>query len=56
MKSLKPAQPAHTSRSKIGSGDYYGTGIKQKVGRMREDYLNDIIKPSKLKKPPKSLA
>ncbi len=48
---------AHTSNSPYGMGDHYGTGIKQKLGRIREDTLgmNDVT-PNKLKVPPKSLA
>jgi len=45
----------HAASSKIGMGDFHGSGIKQKVGRLRESYV-DIQKPNSLKKPPKSLA
>lgn len=38
-------------------GDNYGTGIKQKIGRVREDTMGwHNLAPKKLKKPPKSLA
>ena len=56
-KSLKRTKEAHTAPTKYGMGDYYGTGIKQKVGIMKRDYLSAT--PSKSKnfgKPPKSLA
>jgi len=45
--------PGKTATTKKGSGDYYGSGIRQKVGKMR-----DIgpVTPSKLKIPPRSLA
>ena len=57
MKSLKPLKNAHTATTKYGMGDNYGTGIKQKLGRMREDSMGMIsLTPKKLKKPPKSLA
>jgi len=57
MKKSKGLKTAHTSNSQIGSGDFYGTGIKQKVGRVREDYINmPSKKPNTIKKPPKSLA
>lgn len=57
MKSLKPLKNAHTAPTKYGMGDNYGTGIKQKLGRMREDSMGMIsLTPKKLKKPPKSLA
>lgn len=48
---------SHVIPTKYGMGDYYGTGIKQKVGRIREDYMGTTsVTPVKLKKPPKSLA
>lgn len=48
---------AHTSNSKIGMGDFYGTGIKQKLGIVKRDYLSATnTKPKKLGKPPRSLA
>ncbi len=56
MKPLKRTNEAHTANTKFGSGDYYGTGIKQKVGRMREDYMSNPISPKKMGEPPKSLA
>jgi hypothetical protein len=56
-KPLKPSKNAHTAASQTPMGDHYGSGIRQKVGRMREDQLG-FTSPSstKLKKPPKSLA
>ncbi len=59
MKGLKPPTPlknAHTSNAKIGMGDYYGTGVKNKVGRMIDGTGMRPVTPSKIKKPPKSLA
>ncbi len=58
MKKVKKLSEAHTSRTQTGSGDYYGTGIKQKVGRIRSSYMTDIsiLNPKKLKTPPKNLA
>jgi hypothetical protein len=47
----------HTSPSKFGMGDHYGTGIKQKIGRMRADSMGMIAATKKkLNKPPRSLA
>jgi hypothetical protein len=47
----------HSSNAKFGMGDYYGTGIKAKVGRVRDDSMGmNAVTPSKLKNPPKSLA
>ena len=56
MKKAKPIKQFHSSSQKVGSGDFYGTGIKQKMGRQRTDYLNDIIPNNKMKNVPKSLA
>ncbi len=60
MKAIKPVKAlknAHTPNAKYGMGDYYGSGIKSKIGRVREDSVGmNPIKKSKLKKPPKSLA
>ena len=57
MKNLKPAKEWHSANQKYGMGDYYGTGIKQKVGRIREDSMGfNNVSDQKLKTPPKSLA
>ncbi len=55
MKKIKPLKNAHTSNSKVGMGDSYGTGIKAKMGKMRVDYINMPSVKSK-KSPPKALA
>ena len=47
----------HTPKSPKGLGDYYGTGIKQPLGRVREDTIGMVhLTPDQLKKPPKSTA
>ena len=57
MKKMKAPKTAHTSNSKIGMGDFYGTGIKNKMGRMRYDSMSMAPKSNKkMGKPPKSLA
>jgi hypothetical protein len=58
MKKAKPIAPktAHTSNTKKGMGDYYGSGMKNPMGRMREGLGMTPVPPSKLKKPPKALA
>lgn len=59
MKSKKnsPRHEWHTAQTKFGMGDYYGTGIKQKIGRLRDSSLDaNPVSKSKLGKPPKSLA
>lgn len=52
----KALKNSHTSNSKIGMGDFYGTGIKQKMGRARDVMGMSPPTAAKLKKPPKKLA
>ena len=57
MKKIKGLKNAHTANTKFGMGDYQGSAIKAKVGRMREDSVGmRQVSPKKLKKPPKALA
>lgn len=57
MSKIKSVTSAHTSKSKIGMGDNYGSGIKQKVGIIKRDYLNSSESlAKKYGKPPRSLA
>ena len=56
MKKVKSNQSAHTSNSKMGMGDYYGTGVKQKVGRIVSNFDSAPVSNKKMGKPPKSLA
>ena len=53
--STKPIKQTHTSRSKMGSGDFYGQAVKQKVGRAKDIMLETPTKKN-TKTPPKSLA
>jgi hypothetical protein len=55
---VKTNKQNHTSNSKTGMGDYYGVGIKQKEGTIRDMYLPNInpFSSEKMGKPPKSLA
>lgn len=47
---------AHTANTKYGMGDNYGTGIRAKLGRMREDSVGaHYMTPKKFKVPPKSV-
>ena len=55
-KVLKAARNAHTANTKHGMGDYYGTGIKNPVGKIRSVMGFAQSTPKSLKKPPKSLA
>jgi hypothetical protein len=69
MKMLKPGQTTHTAKPKkssgdwhvshtsMGMGDNYGSGIKNPLGKMRDDSMGmTAVTPKKLKKPPRSLA
>lgn len=52
----KRTKEAHTSTAKIGQGDWYGSAIKNPVGKPRDVMGMSQMPKSKLKKPPKSLA
>lgn len=56
MKPMKKTKEWHSSNAKIGSGDYYGTGVRNPVGTIQRDYLNGSTSKPKKMKPPKSLA
>ena len=47
---------SHTANTKYGMGDNYGTGIRQKIGRVRE-YSPSVVELSKkqLGTPPRSV-
>ena len=47
---------AHTAKSPKGMGDYYGTGITAKIGKVRENFMAPQEVARNLKKPPRSLA
>lgn len=55
MKKSQPTKNAHTANTKFGMGDFYGTGIKAKSGRVRSELGKRPVAPNKVK-PPKSLA
>lgn len=53
----KPYKFSHTAGSQKGLGDYYGTGVRAKLGRVRDDTMGmHQLTPESLKKSPKSLA
>ena len=56
MKRVKGLKEAHTSNSKMGMGDHYGSGIKNPVGKIRDVMGIGNIKSKRLSKAPKSLA
>jgi hypothetical protein len=45
----------HVSHSSMGMGDYYGTGIRAKIGTMIEGTGMQEIPKNKLKTPPTSV-
>jgi len=54
---MKPLREAHTPNTKKGMGDYYGTSIKNPVGKMRSDSVGmSRVSTPGLKKPPRKLA
>jgi hypothetical protein len=55
-KKTKRYRFAHTNQSQSGLGDYYGTGIVAKIGKMRSGLGMQTLIPKELKKPPKTLA
>ena len=50
---VKGIKQFHTDSKKSGMGDFYGTGLKNKTGSMRDSYMSPKPKKSL---PPKSLA
>ena len=55
MKKSKKTE-AHSMDMKYGMGTYNGVGVKQKVGRIRDSYVNPTFTKAQVGKPPKSLA
>lgn len=56
MKKAKPLKNAHTANTKLGMGDFYGSGVKNPTGKMRSGAGRIEVTSKNLKKPPKSLA
>lgn len=46
---------AHTPASSKGLGDYYGSGIVAKIGKMRSGMGFEQLSPKKLGTPPRSV-
>lgn len=57
-KGLRKTKNAHTANTRFGMGDFYGSGVRAKMGKVRDLNLPGVnpVKPKALKKPPKSLA
>ena len=58
MKIKRAKNPqAHSDPKLTGMGDNYGTGVRQKIGQVRDSYVTQMKKTKgKIKNPPKSLA
>lgn len=56
MKKAKGYKEAHSANTKFGMGDYYGSGVRAKLGSMRDDSVG-MAKLSKkqIGTPPKSV-
>lgn len=54
-KSKKP-RFSHTANTKYGMGDNYGSGVRQKSGRVRDDTVGTAnLSKKKMKTPPRSV-
>lgn len=53
---VKGIKQNHSANTKFGMGDYYGVGIRNKVGTSKDVMGLDGVSKKKLKKPPRSLA
>lgn len=53
----KPKKPrfAHTANTKYGMGDNYGTGIKAKLGKMRDGVGMVTLSKKQVGTPPRSV-
>jgi len=47
---------AHTDNVKMGMGDYYGTGVRNPLGKIRDVTGFNEVSDKKIGKPPKTLA
>jgi hypothetical protein len=56
MKKQKRLESAHTPRSPQGMGDFYGSGIRAKIGRMRDGIGFEALSKKQLSNPPKTFA
>lgn len=56
MKATKGSKQRNVPNTKIGTGDFYGTGVKNKVGKSIRNSIVPKIGNKTVGKPPKSLA
>lgn len=56
IKGDKKTQGPHGKESRFGMGDYYGTGIRNPIGKMRSDSVGyRPVSKLALRTPPKSV-
>lgn len=53
---VKALKNAHTPNTKLGMGDYYGSGIRNPVGKVIEGLGVKEMSKKQLSTPPRSLA
>lgn len=53
---MKKGKGAHTANTQVVSGDFYGTGIKNPLGKVKAENSRAPMPATKLKTKPKSLA
>ena len=57
MKKSKKLKQFHTASKQIGMGDFYGSGVKNPVGKVLYDSVNNTrVSKNNLAKAPKKLA
>ncbi len=56
MKKVKPLKTTHTNPSPKGMGDYYGTGVRNRMGKAVDVFSATPVKAKNIGKPPKSVA
>jgi len=55
MKKASTPKQWHTSNMKTGKGTYYGAGVRQPFGKIRDVFQSGSVNQNKKGKPPKSL-
>lgn len=55
-KKMSSNKQSHVPNTKLGMGDYYGSGVRAKIGKMRDGLGMATLSKKKLGTPPKSVA
>jgi hypothetical protein len=57
MKKSKKSKMFHTDSKQKGMGDFYGSGVRNPIGKVNSSYMDfNVLSKKKLSKPPKKLA